>query len=174
MTKIVLLGPESSGKSTLALELAEFFNGCYVKEYARDYLNEINRDYAESDLLKIAKGQIDLEKRIENKCSDIGKELIFFDTDMTVLKIWSEFKFGQCHPWIISQYREREYDLYLLTYPDLEWVPDPLRENPDDREKIFELYLDDLQKRELKYKIIRGSGSYRTQYAIKAVKEVLS
>jgi NadR type nicotinamide-nucleotide adenylyltransferase len=169
MKKVVILGPESTGKSTLSQDLTSIFSGVLVEEYAREYLNRNNGEYLEQDIVKIAKGQIDCEIQAELKCAEDGKTIIFYDTNITVLKIWSEFKFGKCHPWILEQYDQKKYDFYLLTYPDLDWEPDPLRENPQELISIFSLYEEDLVKRNLNYKVIKGQGSERTRQALDAV-----
>ena len=174
MKKVVILGPESTGKSTLAKKLAKHFEGCLVSEYAREYLSEIGNKYSIEDLLSIARGQVKKEIAIENKCDDEGKQIIFYDTDISVIKIWSEFKYNTCHPWIMQQFQERIYDLYLLTYPDLVWEPDPLRENPEDLRTIFDLYLKDMKNRNLNYEIIKGQGKARTQSAIDRVSHFLN
>lgn len=175
MKKVVILGPESTGKSTLALNLSKHYQAHYVFEYARDYLKSRNNLYKEEDLLRIAMGQLQLEDEAEQKCRQKDLSAIFYDTDLTVIKIWSEFKFGKCDPWILEQYRQRKYDLYLLTYPDLKWQPDPMRENPSDRDriKIFELYQNDLKSRNVEFRIIKGYGEERNKNAIEIADELL-
>ena len=172
MKKIVILGPESTGKSILSISLCKHYHGFHVREYAREYLKSMPNQYLEEDLLQIAKGQILLEDKEEQKCRDNENSIIIYDTDLTVIKIWSEYKYGRCDPWILEQVQNRKYDLYLLTNPDLNWQPDPMRENPKDRSKIFELYLNDLESRNLDYRVISGIGEERTTRAIKAVNSI--
>ena len=175
MKRVVVLGPESTGKSTLALDLSNHYQAYYVKEYARDYLKFKNKHYLVEDLLQIARGQLRLEDEAEQECRKKNLSMIFYDTDLTVIKIWSEFKYGECDPFILGQYIQRKYDLYLLTYPDLEWHPDPMRENPndDDRMKIFELYQNDLKSRNVEFRIIRGIGDERSENAIEILDRLL-
>ncbi len=163
--KVVILGPESTGKTTLARQLAECYQTSYVEEHARLYLNDMNEgeEYNEGDLLNIAKAQMFLEEiALEN-----ANEILFYDTDITVLKIWSEERFGYCDPWILKQYEEREYDLYFLMDIDLEWEEDPLREHPaeEDRKRLFERYRTDLEIRNKRYIIISGQGEERFKKA---------
>jgi NadR type nicotinamide-nucleotide adenylyltransferase len=154
---IAITGPESTGKSDLANALAEHYQTVWVPEYARDYLNNLNCPYDYEDILKIAKGQVKAEKKILK----YSNRLIFVDTEMIVLKIWCEVKYGKCHPWILDRLTEQNFELYLLTDIDLPWQPDPLREHPDKRRILFNLYLDELKKRNLPFEIINGFGQQR-------------
>ncbi len=140
--KFVAIGPESTGKSTLCQELANFHNTLWCEEYAREYLITNGNDYTYKDLLTIARGQITLENAITQKAELSGKNLIFIDTDMYVMKVWCEFVFDHCHPYILNQIAERKYDGYLLCHPDLPWENDPLREYPDQetRDQLFKIY----------------------------------
>ena len=158
MTKrIAIIGPESTGKSDLAKALAEHYQTALVPEYARDYLNNLNRPYDYEDILLIAKGQVKEEREmLEN-----ANQFLFVDTEMIVLKIWCEVKYGKCHSWILNQLKEQKFDLYLLTDIDLPWQPDPLREHPDKRSELFHLYLDELKKRNLPFEIVNGFGQQR-------------
>lgn len=155
--KIVVLGPESTGKSTLCKKLAEHYNTLWVPEYARGYLEENKTDYTYDDLLAISKGQIESEERIcsqlisektnlvcaTESLEDNSKKLLV-DTDMYVMKVWSEFVFNKCHNWILNRIAERKYDLYLLCDIDLPWIRDELREYPDinTRMKLYCFYKD--------------------------------
>lgn len=163
--KILITGVESTGKSTLAVTLATYFNTVWVKEYARTYLNDLNRKYVLSDLLKIAKGQIAAEDILLNEAN----QYLFCDTGMLVLKIWSEYKFGQCDPFILKQLRERKYDLYILcSVGDVVWEDDPLRENPDleERLELHEMYKKELKKLNVPYIEVSGSITERRQQII--------
>ena len=168
--KIAILGPESTGKSTLAKQLAEHFHTVFVPEYARQYLNELDRDYEFLDLKKIAKGQMALEKeKIKH-----GNKLIFCDTELTVLKIWSELKYGKCDPWILNSLAKQEYDLYLLMDTEIDWSPDPLREHQHLRDNLLELYKIELNERQIPFKIISGTGDKRFSNAINIVNDFLN
>ena len=138
--KIAIVGPESTGKSTLAEGLAKHYQTVWVPEYARGYLNKLGRGYDQSDLIKIAHGQLRLEDEWEND----AKRFLFCDTNLVVIKIWSDFKYGNCAPEILQRMHERKYDLHLLTNIDLPWEADPQREHPDKRLELFNLYEKDL------------------------------
>ena len=165
LKKIVITGPESTGKSHLTKALSKHFKGEYVEEFAREYIAQLKRPYEEQDLLKIAKGQI----AKEDKQARIAKEYIFYDTDLTVIDIWSQEKYGKTHPWIKQQLQKRTYDLYLLCDIDLEWKEDSQRENPNDREHLLNLYRESLDKRNIKYYIISGQGEERINNAIEII-----
>ena len=112
--KIVIIGPESTGKSTLCEALANHYQTTWVPEYAREYLLKHGTDYRYEDLLTIAKGQLALED-----LHAAAQPLLFIDTDMYVMKVWCEFVFGKCHSWILDQIVARRYDGYLLCRTDL-------------------------------------------------------
>ena len=171
MKKIVILGPESTGKSTLTTQLSSYFKVASVPEYAREYLNALNRQYRYDDLLEIARGQLRNEAKIVENHPD--NKVVFLDTDLTVIKLWSCLKFGECHPWIEEQIVKHSYDHYLLTYPDLDWTEDQLRENPEDRHEIFRMYETEMLERKLPFTIIKGLGDDRFQRALDIVDSVL-
>jgi nicotinamide riboside kinase len=149
LLKIIVTGPESSGKTTLCNALSKHFNLPFSKEYAREYLNTLKRDYNPDDLLKIAKGQLQTEN---------GLQLV--DTDLITLKIWSEYKYGSCDDWITSQIEKQKQEkrFYLLCKPDILWINDPQRENPNDREELFEIYKQELDDLGHKYFIVEGEN----------------
>ena len=103
LKKIVVIGPESTGKSSLCEALATHYRTSWVPEYAREYLETHGMDYSFDDLLTIARGQLALEDRLYAAAEAAGKELLFIDTDLYVIKVWSEFVFGRCHPWILDR-----------------------------------------------------------------------
>jgi NadR type nicotinamide-nucleotide adenylyltransferase len=181
MKKIVLIGPESTGKSTLCRQLAAHYNATCVDEYAREYLLKNGKDYSYENLLDIAKGQIDKEELAirnwesanKSKIANL-KSPIFIDTDMYVMKVWSEFVFDRCHHWILNRIAERKYDLYLLCNIDLPWVKDELREYPDlvRRQKLYCYYKDILINQNVPWVDISGDYDERLEKAIKAVDEL--
>jgi len=196
LKKVVILGPESTGKSTLCTQLANHFNTLWCPEYAREYLLEHGTAYSFDDLLTIAKGQLALEEKYvlsvvdcqPSAVSDAPKNLepdslptthhsrlLFLDTDMYVMKVWCEFVFGQCHSFILNEIAERKYDLYLLCKPDLPWVKDELREYPDleSREKLYHLYKDLLINQATPWAEINGGYDKRLGMAINAVESIL-
>jgi len=182
--KVVVLGPESTGKTTLCTQLAEYFKTRWVKEYAREYLLTNGAAYTFDQLLDVAKGQLKLEdeaiKLLQSGAvspalnDDTNPALIFVDTDMYVLKVWCEFVFDQCHHWILNQIVDRKYDLYLLCDIDLPWVKDELREYPDfvSREKLYHHYKDIMVNQNVPWVNISGNYEERLQKAIDAVKSI--
>ena len=149
LLKIIVIGPESSGKTTLCNELSKHFNLPFSKEYAREYLENLNSNYTQDDLLKIAKGQLQTEN---------GLQLL--DTDLITLKIWSEYKYGSCDNWILTQIEKQKTEnrFYLLCSPDIPWQADKQRENPNDREEIFKIYKEELDDLEHTYFIVDGKN----------------
>jgi NadR type nicotinamide-nucleotide adenylyltransferase len=169
--KIVVIGPESTGKSTLCEQLAHHYKTQWVKEYAREYLLKNGTNYNYENLLDIAKGQITLEEETTRSAIVDQRSKIFIDTDMYVMKVWSEFVFNKCHRWILDQIAERKYNLYLLCNVDLPWVIDELREYPDlaTREKLYHIYKDTLINQHIPWIDISGNYEKRLQKAINAV-----
>jgi len=165
--KIAITGPESTGKSVLAAELAKHYNTVWVPEYAREYLGGIQRPYEQQDLVKIAKGQL----KSEAEFLKLAGKILFCDTDLTVIKIWSEYKYKSCDPWILENHISHSYDLHILCNIDLPWTPDPLREHPKQRKRLFELYIEEFEHAGFPYVIISGSGKERSGNAIKAIEE---
>jgi len=164
MKKIAIIGPESTGKSTLTQALAQYFDEPYVPEYGRMYLEQNGPKYKQSDLLKIAQGMVREEHREEKNVN----QFLFCDTDLIMMKVWYEVKYGECHPYILDQLKQKPYDYYLLCTPDLPWEPDPLRENPDSRQALFDQYQEELEANSLKYSFISGKDQ-RLKKAIEAV-----
>ncbi len=173
--KIVAIGPESTGKSTLCTDLALHFSTHWCQEYAREYLIKNGTNYSYEDLLLIAKGQLALEEKalielsIHHSKNDSTKQpILFIDTDMYVMKVWSEFVFDQCDPWILNQISERKYDGYLLCKHDLPWTKDELREYPEveKRASLYNYYKDILINQQTPWFEVTGSETERTQQAI--------
>ncbi|GHB39387.1 AAA family ATPase [Mongoliitalea lutea] len=171
LKKVVIIGPESTGKSTLAQQLAAHFNCLWVEEYAREYLENLGRLYEYDDLLRIAQGQIALEDRIAAQ----SDKLLICDTDLHVIQVWSEHKYGKVHDWVMQQIEQKGYDLYLLTDIDIPWEEDPLREHPDPAQRLYfwELYQSIVEKSGVPYQIISGTHEIRLQRAIKRVQALL-
>lgn len=167
--KVVIIGPECTGKSELSGYLARHFNTVWVREYAREYLDNLGRPYGPVDLLHIAQGQIALEDKMVQK----AQRVLFCDTDLYVIKIWSYFKYGYCDKRILDAIGRRSYDLYLLTDIDIPWISDPLREHPDQRETLYSLYLQEMQHQTVPFLEIKGSREARHKLAIAAVKKLL-
>ncbi len=134
--KIVLTGPESSGKTRLAQSVSRARQIPLVPELARPYLSVLNRAYGAEDLPALARGQLALEA----SAMGLGAPWILCDTSMLVLKIWSAYRYGQVHPFIEQSFRTNQVALYCLCQPDLPYEPDPLRENAADRWSLYYLY----------------------------------
>ncbi|WKZ66038.1 MAG: ATP-binding protein [Flavobacteriales bacterium] len=169
MRRIAIVGPESSGKTTLALELSERLGAAAVPEAARAFLTGLGRPYAEADLLTIAKLQVEREELEADASGRSGSGLLLCDTDLLTIRIWSEEKFGRCDPWIVAECERRRYDLWLLCRPDIPWEPDPLRENPHDRERLFVAYASRLQRLARPFRIIEGTLEQRLATAWAAI-----
>jgi len=171
ITKVVIIGPESTGKTSLCEQLAEYYNTIWCPEFAREYLITHPVDYNYEDLLTIAKGQIDLEDKFISKLTTQNLSLLFIDTDMYVMKVWSEFVFEKCHRFILEQIVKRKYDLYLLCNVDLPWIPDELREYPsvETRKKLFNIYKDAMVNQSVPWIEINGNYEERIRKAIAAV-----
>jgi NadR type nicotinamide-nucleotide adenylyltransferase len=178
--KIVAIGPESTGKSTICAALAAHFSTSWCREYAREYLLENGTDYRYHELLTIAEGQLRLEDEATAEVISMQQDptknpVLFIDTDMHVMKVWCEFVFNNCHPFILKEIVNRKYDAYLLCKPDLPWVKDELREYPDfeTRDKLYHNYKDILVNQDLPWFEVHGQDPLRTESAIEWVSELL-
>jgi NadR type nicotinamide-nucleotide adenylyltransferase len=166
--KVVVIGPECTGKSELSAFLADHYKTIWIPEYARGYLDNLTRPYQEHDLLTIARGQL----RLEDQSIHNASNYLICDTNLYVLKVWSEFKFGRCHPEILEAIRSRSYDLYLLTYVDIPWQEDPLREHPEKRQELYDLYLKEMRQQPVPFAEIRGQGDQRRKSAVEAIEKL--
>ena len=168
MKKIVVIGPESTGKSTLCEQLAKHYNTTWCPEYAREYLQRHGTKYSYDDLLTIAQGQLALEDHLAASASN---EHYFIDTNMYVMKVWCEVAFSNCHTWILRQIAQRQYDHYLLCNIDLPWVQDELREYPDlaFREYLYKIYKDILINNPVPWSEISGTDEERLNLAVRVL-----
>ncbi|MDB5251617.1 MAG: ATPase [Flaviaesturariibacter sp.] len=166
--KIVVIGPESTGKSTLCRDLAQHYGTVWCPEFARVYLGENGAAYTYQDLLQIARGQQALEDELLDRAVP---PFYFIDTNQYVMKVWCEVVFGDCHPWIIRQIAERRYDFYLLCDTDLPWVADGLREYPDlaQRRSLFHIYKDIVIESGTPWALISGESDARLRAAVSAL-----
>ncbi len=165
MKRIALIGPECTAKSTLSKELATYYNTVWVAEYARTYLADLNIKYTLEDIVNIAKHQLDEEKQLLSKAN----KFIFVDTELIIAKVWCLDVFNICPDWISSNLLIKKYDLYLLTFPDLPWEEDVLRENPHRREFLFNWYEEELKSISANYVVIKGEGNERLEYCKDAI-----
>lgn len=195
LIKVAVIGPESTGKSTLCEMLALHYNTQWCPEFAREYLLTHGMDYTYDDLLYIAKGQLAMEdeyvqsivgssesgvnselRTLNSELQTPRSNLLFIDTDMYVMKVWCEFVFAKCHRWVLEQIVTRKYDLYLLCNTDLPWVKDELREYPDPitRDKLYHIYKDIMINQSTPWVDISGDHNERTQKAIKAIDQLVA
>ena len=181
--KIVIIGPESTGKSTLCAALAAHYQTIWTPEYARQFLSTNGTKYTYDDLLTIAKGQIQNEEEaiasihknmVDHPTQGVSNKLIV-DTDMYVMKVWCEYVFNNCHHYILEQINQRSYDLYLLCDIDLPWAADEMREYPDagPRIELFTIYKELLINQNTPWDIVSGTGAERTENAIQLIDQYL-
>ena len=169
MTKVIVTGPESSGKTTLCKQLSEQFKIPFTEEFSRKYIDDLDRKYLQEDLVIIAKEQLENEQLTRS-----NKQLSLHDTDLITLKIWSEYKYGNCNDWIISQIEQQKQEkrFYFLCSPDIPWESDPQRENPHNRDELFEIYKVELEQLGHNYFILEGQK--RLENSIKKITELIS
>lgn len=166
---IAVTGPESTGKSALSVQLADHYNTVFVAEQSRIYLQGLERHWEYEDVLAIARLQ--LQKMKEGLAS--GKRLVFFDTELIAIKVWLDFYKLEVPEWITRAIVQAPITHYLLMDIDLPWVPDKLRENPNDRTVLFGSFERHLQQYQLPYTIISGEGEARLAKAIAVVEGLL-
>jgi len=173
--KVVLFGPESTGKTTLAQQLAKHYKEPWVAEYAREYLqekwNRTKQVCQPEDLLPIAVGQM----AEENKWTKHANNILFCDTDLLETKVYSEaYYVGSCDPLLEKYALTNTYDLYLLTYVDTPWVADDLRDKPDERERMFEYFKESLVTNNKPYALLKGNKTERFNTAVKEIDLLLN
>jgi len=163
--KIGIVGPEASGKTSLAEKLSNHFSEPFTPEFAREYLENQDGSYVQSELDFIAGQQLLLEEKAVSK----AKKMLFCDTTPLVVKVWSNYKYGNCSRSILDTVDKSSYDLYLLLSPDIEYQDDPLRENPSikDRLELFKIYEQELLNAQKKYFIVEGFGDDRFKNALR-------
>ncbi len=167
MNKIIITGPESSGKTTLSNALKKYFNTFLVTEYSREYIDQLNSKYKYEDLLKIAKQQLKNEDNTQLTTP------IICDTDLITIKIWSEYKYSKCESWILQHIKKQQNEsrFYLLCKPDIKWKYDPQRENQFDRKVVFDIYKKELEALNHQYFVIDNGD--RLKKAINAIKKII-
>lgn len=173
LLKIVLFGPESTGKTTLAQMLAKHYNTSWVPEYMREYLqrkwDEEKKTCEPQDLLPIAKGQM----ASENEAGSSAKDLLFCDTNLLELVVYSQAYYdGMVDPELLKPALKAQYDLYFLTYIDIPWVEDDLRDRPGDRKQMFNRFQDALEEHNLPYRILKGNLQQRFEAAVKIIDQL--
>lgn len=165
LIRIAIVGPESTGKSTLAEQLARHYQTEFVPEYAREYIGKLSRPYNIDDIVAISKGQMEWEDKGALKANKI----LICDTNLIVTKIWAEHAYHTCPEWISETIKKRTYHLYLLTTPDIPWEADLQREHPHLREYLFDKYVSALKEQPVPYKVITGTGDARWRNAVSII-----
>ena len=167
MHKVVICGPESTGKTTLARYLANYYNTKWIPEYAREYIGNLDRAYTYQDVEIIAKKQV---KQFQED-ANLNKDYVFFDTGLIITKVWFLEVFRDYPKWLDEKIEECMPSLYLLCYHDIDWEFDPLRENGSDERRayFFNKYLEEIKKTGCKYQIIRGFTKERYKLAIQTI-----
>lgn len=168
--KIVITGPEATGKTTLSAQLAAHFDEPLVPEYAREYLSALDRPYTPADIPAMGRRQ----RARQDEALQRADTYLFCDTGPLVLKVWLDFKYGLQDDWVENQFLHDPVDLYLLCRPDIPWTPDPLREHPTHREELFLLYRQALEQANKNFVIISGTAEHtRKQKAIRALERLV-
>ncbi|MFM7859079.1 MAG: AAA family ATPase [Flammeovirgaceae bacterium] len=163
--KVCVIGPECTGKTDLCEYLSAYYKTSWVSEYARAYLDKLGRPYQQHDLTKIAHGQV----RMEDEWINDANKVLICDTNLLVVKIWSEYKYGECDKEIVQLVANRKYDLYLLTAIDIPWQDDPQREHPDKREFFWNMYKKEVATTGVATVEISGKREERRAKAIEAI-----
>ena len=165
--KIIFTGPECSGKTSLVKEICDKMNFFEVSEIAREYLN-MNNTYDEYDLFEIGLLQLWEEKILTTKHQNIC-----CDTDLLTILIWQNEKYSKIDAFLLKKWIEAQPDIYFLCTPDIKWEYDIQRENPNDRERLFTVYEDFLNRYQKTYVVIKGSLSERIEQVMKNVQKLL-
>ena len=163
MIRIGVIGPESTGKSTLCRQLSEQYGYRWVKEYAREYVEALSRPYTYDDVLCIARRQI------SELQAAYPEQVVLYDTELIITKVWMQHVYQKVAPEVEQAIRTQPIDLYLILAPDLPAEPDPVRENIDKREYFHEWYIREVEATQRPYVIIQGTGEERTRAAYKAI-----
>ncbi len=168
LKKVVITGPESTGKTLLSAGLAHRLNARWVPEFARSYVEALKRPYIFEDVELIARHQVAEEQKLSKSAS---QGILILDTWLIITKLWFEVVYGEAPGWIGDYLSTAKIDLFLVCSPDLPWVPDPVRENGGEmRQKLFELYCREIEKYGFKYEIVEGFGEARLNNALRLLK----
>lgn len=175
LVKVVLFGPESTGKTTLSRQLAHHYNTVWAPEFARAYLqkkwNNERKTCEQKDILPIAIGQMNLENKLAKKAD----KLLICDTDLLETKVYSEeFYGGFVEDELNKAAQQNSYDLYFLTYIDTPWEADDLRDRPKQRLQMFKAFERALQENDKNYITLKGDKNTRLQTAIDAIDAILA
>lgn len=168
--KIAIVGPESTGKSTISAALAEHYQTIWVPEYAREYCEKLTEPCTWQDEINMFRGQLELEKKLLPEANKI----LICDTTFITVKIWSDQMFGKAPQEVLDELPRHPYDFYLLMDIDLPWEDDPLRDFPNLREHFMAVWHRELQELNANYKLISGQGTERFQKAVHAIDDFLN
>ena len=163
--KIAVVGPESTGKSTICIQLAEHYNTVWVPEYAREYCSLLTDPCTWQDEINMFRGQLELEEKLLQQANNI----LICDTTFITVKIWSDYMFGRSPQEVIDELPKHPYELYLLMNIDLPWQEDPLRDFPDMRQHFMDVWHKELRALDAEYHLISGSDSERLNNAIQII-----
>ena len=175
IVKVVLFGPESTGKTTLSKQLARHYNTVWAPEFAREYLqkkwNNERKTCEADDLVPIAIGQMEIENRLAKKADKI----LICDTDLLETKVYSEEYYGGfVDPILDKAAKENKYDLYLLTYIDTPWEEDDLRDRPELRREMFDAFENALKKHNRPYILLEGNKETRLKIAVNTIDKIIA
>ena len=157
--KIVFTGPESSGKTTITKLAADSFKTVWLPEYSRTYLNRLDRPYKAADLVKIAEGQLLAQQVFEKKYAQ--HSFLFYDTSLLVIKVWSMFKYGFYNFKLEQLLRQNLPDAFFLCDWQIPWEFDPLRETPNDRGELYEIYKKEIMALNVPFIELKGAKNER-------------
>lgn len=168
LRKIVITGPESTGKTTLSESLALKLDADWIPEYARSYVENIGRSYTYEDIEKIAQYQIQAETKMSETTN---KRLVIMDTWVIITKVWFEVVYGRSPKWLDEYISTSHVDLFLVCAPDLPWIADPVRENGGEmRNILFERYCEEIKAHGFQYEVVKGVGDQRMHNALNFLK----
>ena len=171
--KIAMYGPESTGKTTLASQLADEFNTNWIPEFARDYLqekwNSKQEICSQDDLIPIAIGQT----HHENEALEKANKILFCDTNLLATKVFSDRYFNHCDAILERAAKKHKYDLIFLTDIDVPLEKDDLRDKPNDRENVLAIFEEALIDFEKPYIKLSGNKQERFEKASKIITDFL-
>ncbi|MBR8534639.1 ATP-binding protein [Carboxylicivirga sediminis] len=167
---VVFTGPESTAKSSISKQLSDIYGGQWVPEYAREYVEGLNRPYTYQDVEKIAIHQKDSYERVLG----LGQSLVVFDTFLIITKVWFAEVYNSVPEWLEELIGSVSIDLHLLCYPDIEWIDDGIRENESKRLYLFERYRSELENYNFVYEVIKGNGESRIEQAKYHINQLLN
>lgn len=168
LKRIVITGAESTGKTTLASQLAAYYNTVYIPEYAREYVENLKRPYNYEDIEKIAFRQIQQEEDFIKKANNY----LFYDTYLIITKVWFQVVYNNCPDWLLKTIVKSKINLFLICDTDIPWEPDPVRENGGkSRNILYQQYIRELEEYHFNYKIVNGLGKDRLLHAIHFIEE---